>query len=92
MSNDTLLYRTYPDEYIDYWGGVFLANPCLRRRGVRFDTFLIAPRELLAKVMAPATDADGHAPLLPHQRRIRARVEGLSHLRAKMVNAYREVS
>lgn len=43
----------YADEYIDFWGRVYLANPHLRARGVLFATFLIAPEVLLHACSRP---------------------------------------
>lgn len=43
----------YQDEYLEFWGGVYLANPQVRSRGVRFDTFLIAPVEILRACARP---------------------------------------
>lgn len=44
---------TYPDEYLDFWAGVYLVNPHLRARGVLFSTFLIAPIEILRACATP---------------------------------------
>lgn len=34
---------TMPDELLDFWGCVFLANPQIRARGVSFEQFVRAP-------------------------------------------------
>ena len=43
---------TYPDEHIDYWGEVYVANPRLARRGVLFETFVVAPQDILWAVIS----------------------------------------
>jgi hypothetical protein len=54
----------YADEYIDHWGEVFTARDLYRQHGVRFDTFLLAPHEILDSIdqLPPRV-----APLLPAQ-------------------------
>ncbi len=37
----------YTDEALEFWGGVYLANPALRARGVTFEAFLAEPELLL---------------------------------------------
>lgn len=54
----------YPDEYIDYWGDVFLALE-LWREGVEFERFLEAPQRFLRQA--------GLEPLLPAQAEAAAR-------------------
>jgi len=66
------ILTTYPDEYIEHWGNVFLSNPGLRRRGVLFAAFLVAPEEILAAAITPqAAEPDDLRPLLPAQLRVR---------------------
>jgi len=43
----------FADEWIEFWGRVYDAVPALRSRGVLFETFLIAPREVLAALGQP---------------------------------------
>lgn len=80
----------FEDGYIERWGAIFLANPSLRRRGIRFDVFLQAPREILAAhVYADLnrwdeldTDEHGYLPLTYQQRRAAARVAAADSFRA----------
>lgn len=53
----------YSDEYIEHWGAIFEAERLYEVRGIRFDTFLIAPHEILEAV----ADLPQQAPLLPEQ-------------------------
>ena len=53
----------YSDAYIEYWGELFVSRDLYRQHGVRFDTFLMAPREILAAV----SQVPRSAPLLPAQ-------------------------
>jgi hypothetical protein len=77
----TEIQTKYSDEYIEYWGEVFLANPILRRRGVNFITFLVAPEEILAAVLTPqVADLGEFRPLLPAQRMAVARNDWVSKL------------
>jgi len=46
----------YADEYIEFWGLVYLANPWLRTRGILFETFLLDPAIILYAAGAPASD------------------------------------
>lgn len=67
----------WTDEYIERWAAVYLEpqnNRALRGRGVRFETFLRAPREILAVLRKPPVIVfvDG---LLPAQRDVQARVD-----------------
>jgi len=59
------------DEQLDYWAGVFLANPGIRARGVLFETFLIAPVQIIAAIAA-APVPPARAGLLIGQRRAQA--------------------
>jgi len=67
----------WPDEHIERWAAVYLepeANRALRARGVRFETFLRAPVEILAALRR--TRVIAHAPgLLPAQRRVQERAD-----------------
>lgn len=56
----------YPDEYIDYWGDVYLALDLRERAGVDFERFLKSPDRILR-------DA-GIEPLLPEQAEAAARI------------------
>ena len=79
MINDSLLNRTYPDEYIDFWGNVYLANQSIKKCGVLFETFLIAPQEILSMVgSAFVADVDDYRPLLAAQRRVHTKQRALS--------------
>lgn len=40
----------YSDEYIDHWAKVFTERDLFKQRGICFETFLLAPREILAAV------------------------------------------
>lgn len=65
--------NTYPDEYIEHWGSIYLANPGLERRRVLFAMFLVAPEVILAAHMnTPAPESLDPLPLLPQQRRAAA--------------------
>lgn len=61
----------YSDEYLEHWGRVFVAEDLYCRRGVRFETFLQAPQEILDAVAQLPVDA---APLLPRQAAVMAAV------------------
>ncbi len=39
--------RILDDVQLEYWALVYLANPHIRARGVLFETFLLAPAEIL---------------------------------------------
>lgn len=64
----------YPDEYLDYWGAVFLANPQVRAAGVLFGSFLRYPAEILHAV-AFAPLAPERVGLLTAQRRLQRRFD-----------------
>ncbi len=66
--------RTFPDEHIERWGAVYLANPQLRARGVLFETFLLAPVEILSACARPAV-AVSSCGLLPRQIDVRRRAD-----------------
>lgn len=63
------MMHRYTDEYLEYWGHVFATEDLYCRRGIRFDTFLLAPREILAAVAQLPADAE---PLLPRQAEVMA--------------------
>jgi len=65
----------WPDEHIERWAAVYLepeANRALRARGVRFETFLRAPVEILAALRRPRVFVSP-AGLLPAQLLVRQR-------------------
>lgn len=70
----TRILTTYPDEYIEHWANIYLANPILRRRGILFGAFLVLPDEILAAVSMPLlVDIEEHLPLMPAQRKVQHR-------------------
>lgn len=66
--------RTFTDEHIERWAPVYFANPQLRARGVLFETFLMAPAEILAACGRPAMTV-ARCGLLPAQRAVRLRAD-----------------
>ncbi len=66
--------RTFTDEHIEYWACVYLANPQIAQRGVRLETFLLAPAEILAAAARPAMIVTRHG-LLVRQLRVRQRAD-----------------
>lgn len=56
----------YTDEYLNHWGDEFTRRD-LFARGIRFDTFLLDPRGIIAAVEAVPAD---QAPLLPRQAEV----------------------
>jgi hypothetical protein len=61
--------KTFTDEHIERWAAVYLAlenNARLRARHVRFETFLLCPREILAAIDKPVVFT--YCGLLPKQR------------------------
>ena len=70
--------QTYTDEYIDFWGDIYTANPALFQRGILFHAFLEAPVELLTAVYQqtalPLQDDEDFYPLLPAQQRVSDRL------------------
>lgn len=62
--------RTYSDEYIEFWGGAYLANPFVHEAGVLFETFLEYPIEILLAFAQKC----GTPGLIPAQRLAIARV------------------
>jgi hypothetical protein len=74
---------TWPDEFIEHWAAVYLApeiNAALRGRRVRFETFLRAPREILAALRRPVRFT--YCGLLPAQRDVQERLRFESALEA----------
>lgn len=68
---------TWPDAYIEFWAGIYLepqTNRALRGRGVRFETFLRAPVEILAALQRPRAIVS-YCGLLPAQRHVRERAD-----------------
>lgn len=66
--------RTFADEHIELWAPVYLANPHIARRGVLFETFLLAPTEILAACARPAM-AVSRGGLLQEQLDARRRID-----------------
>ncbi len=66
--------RTFADECIEHWAAVYLANSQLARRGVLFETFLLAPVEILAACGRPAIRVS-RCGLLPAQQDARKRAD-----------------
>jgi hypothetical protein len=66
--------RAFADEHIERWGAVYLANPHIRGRGVLFETFLLAPVEILAACARPAVKVS-RCGLLPQQLDVRQRAD-----------------
>jgi hypothetical protein len=68
------------DEEIDFWGGVYLANPAIFQLGISFEQFLAQPRELLPAATFGAlislTDLLlSRVTLLPKQRAVQERLD-----------------
>jgi len=62
----------FSDEYLDYWGAVYVAARLLER-GILFHQFLEDPRGYLKTVglsCAPLCIVSGFRPLLPRQKRV----------------------
>ncbi|TAK82099.1 MAG: hypothetical protein EPO20_22680 [Betaproteobacteria bacterium] len=66
--------RTFADEHVEYYAEIYLANPQLARRGVLFETFLLAPEEILIACARPALIVH-RCGLLPAQQDARRRAE-----------------
>lgn len=68
--------KTYSNEYIDYWGEVFVANQPYTRF-MRFEAFLEAPMEnLMAAIYRkPLDECDEHCLLLHKQRVVKSQLE-----------------
>lgn len=73
--------RTFSEEHIERWAGVYLANPQLRARGVLFETFLLAPVEILAACGLQLAMIVSRPGLLPRQRDAQRRVDTEAALR-----------
>lgn len=61
--------KTHTDNYIERWATVYHDNN-LSVRNIRFDTFLLAPEEILIAARRPmplAAETEGYRPLLPAQ-------------------------
>ncbi len=58
--------RVLTDEYLDYWGAVFIERDLFHTYGVRFETFVLMPEEIIEAV-AQIDLERGHSPLLPRQ-------------------------
>jgi len=70
--------KTFPDEYIERWGEVYLTpenNARLRARRVRFETFLLCPSEILAALVRPPRYTLTACGLLPAQRDVQRRID-----------------
>jgi len=79
---------TWPDAWIEAWAAVYLepeANRALRASGVRFETFLRAPVEILDAVRRSRT-FQGRPVLLPAQRVVQARMD-LAYALAEIADA-----
>lgn len=67
------------DEEIEFWGGVYLANPTLSMLGFTFEAFLTEPRRILPAAEFSAifslTEFFDRLPLLPAQRAVRERLD-----------------
>lgn len=63
---------TYSDQQLDYWGYLYQVNR-LYARGILFEHFMQAPRDILQAVIyrqaLPLPPGAEHYPLLPKQRR-----------------------
>lgn len=60
----------YRDEELEHWGEVFVRRDLLHGFGVRFDTFIARPRQILA-----ALESREFRPLLRAQRAVRDRID-----------------
>lgn len=63
-------FPTFSDEWIEYWAEQYRLHD-IGRHGIRFELFVQIPHRILA-----ALEARGHAPLLPAQRQVQARLDG----------------
>ncbi|MEW8494269.1 MAG: hypothetical protein AB2604_10725 [Candidatus Thiodiazotropha taylori] len=69
----------FSDEHIDFWGDVYIANRALlRERGVLFETFMFAPKDILSAVLSgraiPLSNDQDFYPLLPAQMKVAERL------------------
>jgi hypothetical protein len=72
---------TFTDEHIERWGAVYTANPQLRARGVLFETFLLAPVEILAACGLQLITVLSRPGLMPRQRDAQRRADTEAALR-----------
>lgn len=73
-------FRTFDDAHIERWAVVYLANPQIARRGVQFETFLVAPEEILAACLPDLETIVARTGLMPRQRDTQARIDRESAL------------
>lgn len=67
--------RTFADEYIELWAAVYAAQGVrMRDYQIGFETFLLAPSEIIAALDAPPVPVPRLA-LLPRQRAAQARID-----------------
>lgn len=68
-----------PDELLDFYGDLYLANAWLGAIGISFELFLGAPAQWLACAqshsLVPLDERQNFYPLLPRQRAVRDRVD-----------------
>ena len=75
--------HTYSDEYIDYWGDVFVENN-LAGKNILFECFLDYPVDTLAAVVfcqAMPLGDDEYYPLLYRQKKVQSRID--KHIEAE---------
>lgn len=83
---------TFSDEHIETWSAVYLANPQLRSRGVLFETFLLAPVEILAACGLQAVTILYRPGLMPRQRAAQRRIDTQSALQELGERALRKLA
>ncbi len=66
------IHPVYDDVYIEHWGAEYLSRS-LQNYGIRFDTFLAMPQEIIAAI--EEAYPDGYLPLLPAQQRIQRKID-----------------
>ena len=64
----------YPDEFIEFWGEIFTANPFLYRAGLTFEDFLRDPRGLFRDALYAPIAARSPG-LLAAQRAVQRRLD-----------------
>ena len=64
----------YPDEYIEFWGEIFTANPFLSRAGLAFKDFLRDPHVLFREALYAPIAARSPG-LLAAQRAVQRRLD-----------------
>lgn len=68
-----------PDEVLEFWGEVYIANPVMAQIGISFEAFLAQPARILPAASFTAvillTEYFDRLPLLPAQRAVRDRLE-----------------